>query len=204
MPDRLFLLVEGPDDRFVMEEIKKRHGLSMEIRVHPAGGYESLRNEVSVRLRPLTEHERFGIIIDADSNLTSRWESIAEVLRNAGYVPPASPEAQGIILEQELMPRVGVWVMPDNTSPGILEDFLSHLVPEGDSLIGRARQVVGEIPESERLFSPVATTKAIIHTWLAWRKEPGTPLGLAITRRYLATDTPRAADFLTWLRRLFA
>jgi hypothetical protein len=50
---------------------------------------------------------------------------------------------------------------------------------------------------------PTYETKALIHTWLAWQEEPGTPLGLAIKRQYFAGDAPLAAEFVNWLKRLF-
>lgn len=44
----------------------------------------------------------------------------------------------------------------------------------------------------------------MIHTWLAWQDDPGTPLGQAITKRYLDAEGPHVAAFLSWLTRLFA
>ncbi len=45
--------------------------------------------------------------------------------------------------------------------------------------------------------------KALIHTWLAWQENPGTPLGQAITKHYLTTDTDLCQQFVDWLNRLF-
>ena len=42
-----------------------------------------------------------------------------------------------------------------------------------------------------------------MHTWLAWQEEPGIPLGLAVTKRYLDVDHVLARQFLQWLQRLF-
>ena len=46
-------------------------------------------------------------------------------------------------------------------------------------------------------------SKALIHTWLAWQEDPGTPLGLAVTKRYLDGDHALAQQFVQWLLRLF-
>jgi hypothetical protein len=43
---------------------------------------------------------------------------------------------------------------------------------------------------------------AHIHTWLAWQADPGTPMGLAITKKYLDANAPSAANFLRWVDRL--
>ena len=45
--------------------------------------------------------------------------------------------------------------------------------------------------------------KAEVHTWLAWQAEPGRPLGLALTRRYLDADHALAQRFHDWLVALF-
>jgi hypothetical protein len=42
-----------------------------------------------------------------------------------------------------------------------------------------------------------------IHTWLAWQKRPGIPMGLAITAHYLDASAPAAQLFVRWIRRLF-
>ena len=85
----------------------------------------------------------------------------------------------------------------------ILEDFLLRLANEEDSLIHRAENVVDNIPETDRLFGDTKRSKAIIHTWLAWQKEPGTSLGLSITKRYLDPTRNPAPEFKKWLEKLF-
>ena len=46
--------------------------------------------------------------------------------------------------------------------------------------------------------------KAVLHAWLAWQQEPGLPYGTAIRARYFMHDSPVAARFVAWFRRLFA
>ncbi|WP_367881111.1 DUF3226 domain-containing protein [uncultured Duncaniella sp.] len=45
--------------------------------------------------------------------------------------------------------------------------------------------------------------KARIHSWLAWQEIPGTPMGLAITKKYLSTEPPVCQAFIQWLNSLF-
>ena len=94
--------------------------------------------------------------------------------------------------------------MPNNTSPGMLEDYLFFLVPAGDPLFERAGRCVEGIPVEERRFTEAHVSKALIHTWLAWQDDPGTPLGQAITKRYFDSDGPQVQALLGWLTRLFA
>lgn len=93
--------------------------------------------------------------------------------------------------------------MPDNKKPGKLEDFIKLLIPSDDALYPKAVECVNQIDSSEKRFSDSDTIKAHIHTWLAWQKEPGVSLSVAIKEKYLNTSAPRAKAFMTWLKDLF-
>ena len=58
-----------------------------------------------------------------------------------------------------LLPRFGVWLMPDNQSRGILEDFLHFLVPAGSQLFEHVKSSVATIPANERRFSQLARVR---------------------------------------------
>lgn len=91
--------------------------------------------------------------------------------------------------------------MPDNAQGGMLEDFLLRLIPRTDVLLAHAQQTVATLPEQR--FAAAHRAKAEIHTWLAWQEHPGTPLGLALRRRYLDADHALAQRFHDWLVALF-
>lgn len=147
--------------------------------------------------------DRLGIVVDADTDLTARWNSLKFILTKAGYQNlPALPLSEGTIINQEYLPVVGVWIMPDNKLPGMLEDFVSFLVSQGDPLWEQAKDCLNEIPEPQRKFK-THFAKAHIHTWLAWQEEPGTPLGSAINKRYLDADARHAKSLMEWVKRLF-
>ena len=93
--------------------------------------------------------------------------------------------------------------MPDNRSKGILEDFLYFLVPTNSMLFDHVKSSVADIPAGERRFSQLDEPKAIIHTWLAWQKEPGKPLGTAITAKFLDANVIQVDVLVAWLKRLF-
>ena len=101
------------------------------------------------------------------------------------------------------LPRLGVWIMPNNQTSGILEDFLRFLVPQPNVLFDHAKVSVAAIPEGERRFKQLDEPKAVIHTWLAWQEEPGRPFGKAITARFLDPDVPEVDVLVAWLKRLF-
>lgn len=205
MAGQLLLAVESPDDLHVLKAILKRHQFQPEFEIRDEGGIESLLARVPIHLKAGTDIERMGIVVNADVDIQSRWHEIKRTLIRARYGNvPSDPDPAGTVIDQEDLPRVGIWIMPNNVLPGMLEDYLCFLVPAGDALLDRARRCVDEIPAEERRFIHAHVTKALIHTWLAWQEKPGTPMGQAITKRYFDADGPHMTQLLAWLTRLFA
>ncbi len=206
MAGRRILLVEGNDDEHVIKHVCGTRGVQKLDEIKPQDGVEQLLENLPVRLKE-SDVEVLGIVVDADADLAARWQSLRNRLTKAGYqnVPP-HPSADGTILDppaSTLLPRVGIWVMPDNQTTGILEDFLQFLIPEGSPLFEYVQSSVMNIPNGEQRFTELAKPKAIVHTWLAWQKEPGKPLGTAITARFLDPDVEQVDVLVSWLKRLF-
>ncbi|MGB0561348.1 MAG: DUF3226 domain-containing protein [Spirulinaceae cyanobacterium] len=196
-PKDRVLLVEGTDDQQVIYQFCNYHEIDNRtlFTVDPKQGIDNLLADLSIR--PKTEIKVLAAIVDADVNLQSRWDSVGTALAKCGYSLPSLPNPNGTILvpPRPNRPRLGIWLMPDNQTDGILEDFLLRLTQTEDSLLNHAESAVNEIPEAERLFGEEKRSKAILHTWLAWQKEPGTPLGLAIKRQYLDPTKNPAPEF---------
>lgn len=207
MGGKWVLLVEGVDDEHVMKHICGNRGLPPIEEIKPHGGVDELVRSFPVRLKE-SDIEALGVVIDANSNITSRWESVRNPLIEKGYAGvPEDPSPEGTVIgppPNTILPRVGVWIMPDNRTPGILEDFLRFLVPESSALLNHAEASVAGIPADERRFAEKDKPKALIHTYLAWQEEPGRPLGTAITARFLDPDVPQVDVLVGWLTRLFA
>ncbi len=206
---RLVLLVEGPDDREVVHQLMNHYHLRRGVvDVKDKVGYENLRATIRLELAD-SEVECVGIVVDADANLQDRWQSLRDVLLPLDYDVPSAPDPGGTIIHRAprptdtLVQTLGLWVMPDNTLPGMLEHFVSFLVPPGDNLWPHAEKTVQGISGEMRRFPSQHEIKARVHTWLAWQEEPGKPMGLAITKCYLDANCQQASLFVAWLRRLF-
>jgi hypothetical protein len=170
-----------------------------------AGGVgEVLKDMTAYLLQRPPAVERVGIVVDADEDFGSRWDEVRHRLRQAGYKPPDALPAEGLVLAHPAgsRPRVGVWLMPNNQSPGILEDFVRLLIPGENRLALKADNTLTAI-EDEGLRLYKSRPKALIHTWLAWQEEPGRPMGQAITRKVLQPGSVVADSFVAWLERLF-
>ena len=207
MAAKHILLVEGKDDEHVLMHLSGNRGGPRFDEVLPHEGDTKLLDAIPVRLKAAGDEAIVGIVMDADTDLSARWQSLRDRLLKLGYtVVPATPSADGTIVEQPagmFLPRIGIWIMPDNQTKGILEDFLRFLVPAGSQLFEHVKTSVGTIPETERRFAQVAEPKAIIHTWLAWQEEPGKPLGTAITAKFLDPNVTQVDVLVAWLKRLY-
>lgn len=197
------LWVEGKDDSAVVQSLCEKHRVPEVFQVVDKQGVEELLRGYSVELRA-RDVERFGIVLDANGDVAARWASIRNTLQDNGYARvPESPGPNGLVLSAHgRLPRFGAWLMPDNTSPGMLEDFAAALVPPDDDLWGYVAEVIDGIPETRRRFTANERSKAHVHTWLAWQKGPGSPMGQAIGKGDLDGHAPQAERFVAWLRRL--
>lgn len=198
------LLVEGNDDCHVVWALCEKYQLPESFEVIDCKGIEDLLSSVSVRLKQ-SGIDTIGLVVDADTNLDSRWQSIRSILQGEGYVtvPEKIPE-RGLIYREEGKVTVGVWLMPNNDTNGMLEDFIRFLVPEPDALMPIVTSVLDDL-EGKNLnkYKSIHRSKALIHTWLSWQEDPGTPMGLSITKKYLDASVPECSVFVEWLRKLF-
>ena len=200
---RNYLLVEGKDDLHVFYSLLEHYKIPDQFKIKNKDGIDNLLDTLDVELAE-SGLKRLGIVVDADINLASRWQRLRAILESSGYsAVPINPKSAGTIIEEGGQPVVGIWLMPDNRVPGMLEDFVSFLVPEDDLLWPMAEEVVQRVIECDCRFRPTYRIKVKVHTWLAWQEEPGKPMGQAITARYLDANAPHAQELIGWIRKLF-
>ncbi len=201
-PNPNVLMVEGLSDyHFVRQLLDQLElGLDFEVsnRAGLAGVLDSIYAEIAAPHRDVV-----GILVDADNDPESRWSEVEGRLVQAGVSVPSSPDPQGTIIDATAdRPRVGIWIMPDNQSPGELEDFVIDMIPDCDSVWSRSVNYVDGIPMSEREFSEGKTDRAKLYAWLATRRQPP-HIGAAIGAGDFDLSGELCEAFVTWLRRLY-
>ncbi len=197
---RRVLLVEGSDDQHVLWALFEAHNVPQAFKAEKAGGVEQLLEAIPVWLKA-SDLERFGVVLDADEDIRPRWEQVRSRITAAGCPDvPTDPRPGGTVLQIPDGPKVGVWLMPDNKVPGMLENFVAFLVPQDDQLLPCVDGFLDGIPLPVRRCPDARRPKARIHIWLALQEEPGKPLGQAITARYLNAHADVVAPFLAWVR----
>ena len=198
------LLVEGLDDQHVIWALLVARDIPETFRVEQKNGIDNLLKVLPIQLKGSAINS-VGVVVDADLDIASRWRSLQSILSSAGYsLIPTAPDVGGTIVSEVGLPTVGIWLMPDNVLSGMLEDFVGKLVPEGDVCFAHAQKITENLPSEVKQYQPGHSAKACIHTWLAWQSDPGTPMGLAVTKKYLNATAPSATSFVDWLGRLFS
>jgi hypothetical protein len=216
---RKVLLVEGKTEKLVIPEFLEQNGIEWNPTnigivipfIYVCGGYEQLIKpefiQTQLERRNLTH---LGIIIDADEDPENRWISIRNTCLREGIpnLPDNLPE-RGLIqrvfiesISKEI--NFGIWMMPDNKLRGMLETFLTYLVPDEKELLWEyAQQVVQEARNKGATFTEVKEDKANIYTWLAWQNEPGRQLHQAVKEQILNPTHPQSKVFFNWFQQLF-
>ena len=202
------LLVEGNDDQHVVWALCEKHNVPESFDVIDCESVENVLKAFEVRLKITDNNQRIGIVVDADVNLKSRWDSIVSILKKTSKYDcnNISLPQDGLILEptDNTYPKVGIWLMPDNNQNGMLEDFMAALATPDDALMKKSEDVLAELEtEGIQKDKPVHRSKAKIHTYLAWQDAPGRPMGQAITANILNADSDLAVKFAEWLKDLF-
>ena len=216
--ERSNLHVEGKDDIHAIKHLLLKHGFDCPIkgdtrsddkfaegvpRIMEAGDYLKVLDAMPAAVS-VSNGRSVGFVLDADEKPENRWNAVRDRLCNFDLkLPKEIPEAGFIEEIVELKVRVGVWLMPDNQRSGALEDFLQDLVGKGDRLISLASRSTEEAKANGARFSESSRKKAVLHAWLAWQEDPGSPYGTAIRAEYFRADSLAALAFVEWYRKLF-
>jgi hypothetical protein len=149
---RNLLIVEGPGDIHFLNHILRSSGFSKSpqagfgkfivarpdfpeeaaVRIIGADGFERIPEVLKIEFQP-DDLDGLAIVADMDLLADNRWESLRGSLRRHGFdsLPTKLPSV-GLVLPAEGNPALGVWMMPDNGSAGLLESFACKLISHED------------------------------------------------------------------------
>ena len=206
------LLVEGRDEQRLIPYLVEENGIPWGetradaiVQIDEFDGVENLLKPGIIEAELKSSNlSQLGIILDADENLAARWASVRTRCIQAFPNLPNELPTTGLVVENETGLRLGIWIMPDNRSSGMLETFLTYLVPiQSDGVYHHALASVDAARKCGALFKDSHLDKAKIHTWLAWQDPPGRQLHQAIMERILTPNSDSAQPFIRWFKELF-
>lgn len=213
------LLVEGNDDQTFFSAHLNLIGIAnVNIRApksldaNTGDGWPNLVKNLPILLQQIKagDVDKFGIVLDADylpdnnGGFVKRFQLVSEELTKFGYITPSKPNHNlgEIFIHPDGLPSVGLWIMPDHQSDGMLEGFVESMVSDATqiSLLNHAEQSIKSLPAT--LFNPkLHLTKAKVFTWRAWQKSPGISLSRALKDSIL--DRSKSVNFENWLKQVF-
>ena len=206
------LLVEGEDDKRVlvhfMDQFVVWGDKSSEwvVDVKVAGSItELLESSFIDNEFTRANLKAVGIVVDANADLKKRWDDVCrKCLKYFPDLPTELPNT-GIDHSNSDGLRLGIWLMPNNESPGILESFLATFAIDQSQglwpfvnsycLDGKAQHAAP--------YKDIHLDKALIHSWLALQNPPGQQLHSAFIQRILQPSSPLAEPFVKWFCELF-
>ena len=197
------LLVEGQDDKHVVLHLCGHSESMPAFCISDKDGIDQLLDSISPEIK-VSGRKSVGILVDANDEPENRWKAVRSRLQQLDLHLPEEPEPNGTVLSAvpPAVPRIGIWMWPDNQCPGELEDFVKSMIPPKDPVWPRSEEYIDRIPEPDRKFLPGKEMKAKIYAWLATTTTPGR-MGTTIKAKMLDADGPLALKFTDWLRRLF-
>jgi hypothetical protein len=205
------MLVEGQDDKFAIIQLMKHHidwpddRALYPVTVEPGGSDEEIlaKGFLTTKLKS-SEVDILGVVLDADDDCDRRWTRLRSLCVDLFPKMPAALPPDGLIVENDDGKRFGAWIMPDNTSRGMLETFLQFLIPNnGEPIFIHAKESLSAAREKGAPLRECHKDKALIHTWLAWQDPPGEALGRALMRKILDPYADSAKPFVNWFNTLY-
>lgn len=219
------LLVEGEGDKGFFEQVCKSLSLNPAIKVAPPKDYqtdyeEPLRNSkqgvlnllddlLNELLDEVAPTQRLAIIIDADYEqkqglgYQKTIEQVSKIAADYDFSLTENQAGGLCFKHSDGLAEFGLWVMPNNRTDGMLEDFIKTCVtPDEQSLFNHAAQTVQTVPEPKK-FKPHHYSKAEVATWLAWQKPPGHGLYYSVKDNLLDTNHALFQELEQWLKKIF-
>ena len=214
------LLVEGVDDKHVVWHLcgrdqvlfsvnRSEYNLNVTLQsqsttfeISEKGNRPELLKSVGV-MATTRQFRSIGLLLDADHDIYKCWDEVSKEFSRVSIQLPSAPSPTGTIIPEQVgQPRIGIWLMPDNTASGEIEDFVMRMMPANDIVWPIADGYINSIPGPARGFEQVKTNKAKLYAWLATRREPSR-MGAAIGNLGLEVNGPLCQDFLNWLADVF-
>lgn len=217
--NKKILIVEGESDKKFFESFIKKTQLEIGIQVDTplslgagkdgkTAGFKLLPQLLKQLVDGRVTH--LAMVVDADMR-NDNWgyentvKLIAEKISDSGYNDRPDRYDTGLSFpHSDGLNNFGLWVMPDNRSEGMLEDWIrTAIATKESSLLNIAIDTVSRLPKPTK-FNQRHTSKANIATWMAWQKIPGKGLEAVIDDELINMNSESVANFLSWLKHTYS
>ncbi len=189
--------IEGAEGARFLEELLRHLGISDTAEVRDFGGVSELRDflDALVISPGFAGVHSLAILRDAEKSASSAFASVCDSLHAVSLKAPGCPGSYA-----SGTPRVGVFVFPDCSSPGMLETLCFSSVQD-DPATSCVIQYFDCVEKTGRP-RPTNIDKAYVHAYLASRPRPHLSLVQATRAGYWPWDAPAFDRLKQFLRAL--
>ena len=161
------------------------------------GGKDNFKNRFPILAKTsgFSEIEILGVVRDAETNAKGAFNSITGVLSKIKLIPPTEPNTF-----TDGSPSIGIFIMPDNNSPGMLEDLCLNTVVDNpamvcvDGLMNCCAKNLDHLPENP--------AKAKTQAYLAAMPQIANSLGVGAKKGYWNFESEYLDDLKRFLAKL--
>lgn len=190
------LVVEGKDEINFFEKLLDDIGISNRVDIRSSEGKDNFKN----LMQAFTVTSGFGglemiaVIRDADENANNAFKSVTGTLKEIGLKTPDRPGGYS-----SGTPSIGVFIMPDNSSGGMLEDLCLDTVIDHEAM-----KCVDEFIDCTQKLRerPKNISKAKVQAFLAAKPKIVNSLGRGAKRGYWNLESEKLQPLITFLNRL--
>ena len=212
------LYVEGPNDKWVLISLKDQYGHPEDdIYIGDKGNCDKAITAFGTTISNPIVTKRLGIIVDADTDISSARQKIITELHNNNIsiaeneLTRAGGYIKDIVNQSSSPLRIGVWIMPDNINAGRLEDFLFKKINPVDDLFVQVDPALISLEETakvnakvaEKMYTQTHRDKAKLHTYISWSTHPDVSMGIAVKANLFPIESAEEKLFKNWLEELF-
>ena len=180
------LLVEGTDEFNLIGTMLHSWKIG-HVQVIEVGGKDKTKTNLEIVLSDARamgiELSGIGVLRDADAYPTRALQSVADALSSLDLPIPAS---HGTFVRGT--PSVGVFILPDGTTPGAVEHLCWKAVKETPA--GRCSNIYLECLEESGALASKNVAKTLVHAYLAAQDDPSARVGEGALKGYWPFDHP--------------
>lgn len=166
------LLVEGTHEEKFFQGLLREDNI-YDVQVMPIIGKSQFREKIEIltKLDNFSDVQSIGLVRDADESFTNAFNSLTDALANANLAVPNAP-----MTFTGSIPRVGIFITPDNLNSGDLENLCVASLAD-DPFLSCANDYLDCIRKVQNIEHP-HRSKALVQVYLA--KEPNGDIHMGI------------------------
>ena len=187
------MLGEGQDEVYFFDALLRQLQIT-DIEVREVGGKEQFKNKLPAltRMTGFSDVKTLAVILDADDNVDAAFKRAVRILADENLEPPKQPNQFS-----EGNPRIGIFIMPDNSKKGMLEDLCLKTVENKPAM--ECVDTFIECIVSELECHPSNMAKAKVQSFLAAMPKITKSLGMGAQKGYWDFDSDELTELIAFI-----